>query len=923
MRMRMRLKAAAAAVLCLHCLGVYLFTRGFLLTRTELSAFSLPSDLLQAQASCCSELPSTTNQDQDLPGWTPPTVERVLILIVDALRFDFVAPSSLFQKKQKWMDRLPSLQHLASTHPSSSRIFKAIADPPTTSLQRLKALTTGGLPTFIDVGNSFAAPAIQEDNWIHQLVHTGRRVVMMGDDTWTQLFPHHFNHSYPYPSFNVKDLHTVDNGVAQHLVPWLHRQDWDVLIGHFLGVDHAGHIFGVDSQPMVQKLEQINAILQNVTDIMNSQKHLENTMLIVMGDHAQTLNGDHGGGTSEEVETCLFAWMPRSLPSSISSIFHPSTCGLGLNGKNICTSTMQQLDFAVSISALLGIPFPFGSIGRVNPELYALSPGSWDRQWLPASFYEDPSSDLKMWKNNYAHVLCINSWQVKRYIDSYSATSVMGFPSDDLHYITKLYNEAQSRWSDSKNRSCKPENGTIDEFSDFLLSFATLARSAWTEFDMKLMGVGLGIFIISIIFHLFVFERVQSLSNVYDNKTQKSSNHLQIYVAFLLVAVRAVSFLSNSYILAEGRVANFLLATTAIGSIRSSLVYGKIKKHDLVFLILIILIRFGIEKGMSKQAATNPFLNYDSGSDFDLKWLPSLFEGHDFVTLLPEISPMIILFLLSFLSCKYVTSTVHSRCIKWVVTVGTMLSYLFIATFWLSERSFAPKMVYVIGLSLFVLNFVLRYLGILEKGETVQRLRSLALVMVSAWSPTILILLGKQGPFVVLVCIIAGWSIISSKNKGLLDDCKMDPISVMQWSLLAICLFYQTGHWCTFDGLRYGAAFIGFDEFKVVRQAILLFVDTFGISHILPIFSLPFLVTIPNSSSSKGRDKTVIFLNLTQVYLLYGLITAITTTFTVLCVAIQRRHLMVWGLFAPKYVFDAISLLLTDVLICVSALYYC
>lgn len=32
---------------------------------------------------------------------------------------------------------------------------------------------------------------------------------MMGDDTWTQLFPNHFNASYPFPSFNVKDLHTV------------------------------------------------------------------------------------------------------------------------------------------------------------------------------------------------------------------------------------------------------------------------------------------------------------------------------------------------------------------------------------------------------------------------------------------------------------------------------------------------------------------------------------------------------------------------------------------------------------------------------------------------------------------------------------------------------------------------------------------
>lgn len=27
----------------------------------------------------------------------------------------------------------------------------------------------------------------------------------------------------------------------------------------------------------------------------------ENTMLVVMGDHGQTINGDHGGGTAEEV----------------------------------------------------------------------------------------------------------------------------------------------------------------------------------------------------------------------------------------------------------------------------------------------------------------------------------------------------------------------------------------------------------------------------------------------------------------------------------------------------------------------------------------------------------------------------------------------------------------------------------------------
>ena len=32
-----------------------------------------------------------------------------------------------------------------------------------------QALTTGGLPTFIDVGNSVGAPAIVEDNIMHQV----------------------------------------------------------------------------------------------------------------------------------------------------------------------------------------------------------------------------------------------------------------------------------------------------------------------------------------------------------------------------------------------------------------------------------------------------------------------------------------------------------------------------------------------------------------------------------------------------------------------------------------------------------------------------------------------------------------------------------------------------------------------------------
>lgn len=37
--------------------------------------------------------------------------------------------------------------------------------------------------------------------------------VFMGDDTWMQLAKDAFVEAHPYPSFDVHDLHTVDDGV--------------------------------------------------------------------------------------------------------------------------------------------------------------------------------------------------------------------------------------------------------------------------------------------------------------------------------------------------------------------------------------------------------------------------------------------------------------------------------------------------------------------------------------------------------------------------------------------------------------------------------------------------------------------------------------------------------------------------------------
>lgn len=114
----------------------------------------------------------------------------------------------------------------------------------------------------MDAGANFASSAIQEDNLLFQLRAKNKKIVFMGDDTWTDLYSGYFEREYPYPSFDVKDLDTVDNGIIHHLLPEMQKPDWDVLIAHFLGVDHCGHRYGPNHPEMKRKLQQMDSVIK-------------------------------------------------------------------------------------------------------------------------------------------------------------------------------------------------------------------------------------------------------------------------------------------------------------------------------------------------------------------------------------------------------------------------------------------------------------------------------------------------------------------------------------------------------------------------------------------------------------------------------------------------------------------------------------
>ncbi|RDH39735.1 hypothetical protein BDQ94DRAFT_177074 [Aspergillus welwitschiae] len=341
-----------------HTTGLYLFTKGFLLTRQTLDS-----------RSNCSHPPiPITNTSTTC--WTTPTFTKAIILLIDALRYDFTIPAT--SSNETYHNALTILHTTALHTPHNALLYPFIADPPTTTLQRLKALTTGTLPTFIEAGSNFAGSAITEDNLISQLHDAGKRLVLLGDDTWVKLFPGQFDTglSRPYSSFLVEDLHTVDDGVYEHLLPLLRsrhtkgNEEWDVIIAHFLGVDHVGHRFGPGHPEMRDKLVQMDGIIREVIGDIDDE-----TLLVVMGDHGMDENGNHGGETADEVRAALWMYTTREVWGFVDG----DAAATGVVGRDT-----PQVDLVPTLALLMGVPVPFNNLGRPIEEVFA---GREGRDW--------------------------------------------------------------------------------------------------------------------------------------------------------------------------------------------------------------------------------------------------------------------------------------------------------------------------------------------------------------------------------------------------------------------------------------------------------------------------------------------------------------------------------------------------------------
>lgn len=144
----LKLLALFSFVSFLYVAGIFLFTRGFLLKRLVINEYSQ-----------CKETPNFLLSDIQYSSgadgcWLKKRYEKAVILIIDALRYDFTVYNETLDEQEPlpYRNKLTVIHEVLEKKPENGALFRFVADPPTTTMQRLKGITTGEIPRALLVG---------------------------------------------------------------------------------------------------------------------------------------------------------------------------------------------------------------------------------------------------------------------------------------------------------------------------------------------------------------------------------------------------------------------------------------------------------------------------------------------------------------------------------------------------------------------------------------------------------------------------------------------------------------------------------------------------------------------------------------------------------------------------------------------------
>jgi Type I phosphodiesterase / nucleotide pyrophosphatase len=327
-----------------------------------------------------------------------PLTQKVLLIVVDALRADTAFDPA----------RMPHVVAMASRGASGV----ALATPLTMSIPGIRAIGCGTTSDYLDLFENWGAPVTDKPNLLANLKGADISTGIIGDDGWESVYRpwldviqtrtglggfEYYIHAMEKPDRIHLDRarSALQKGIAPRF-----------LVVHFVGLDHAGHAFGPQSDRYAVAAramdEKIDGLIRSVdTD----------TTVLITSDHAMTNRGGHGGSDAEA----------RQSPIVMS--------GRGI--RQISGLAVDQVDLASTMAVLFGVPIPAQSIGRIIHE--ALDISDQQREEL---LVQNQDQLLHLLKATYP-----SHWE-RRLDDARKRARLSGFSQSDGPHLSAISRQA-------------------------------------------------------------------------------------------------------------------------------------------------------------------------------------------------------------------------------------------------------------------------------------------------------------------------------------------------------------------------------------------------------------------------------------------------------------------------------------------------
>ncbi|XP_031837371.2 phosphatidylinositol glycan anchor biosynthesis class G isoform X1 [Nomia melanderi] len=839
-----------------------------------------------------------------------PMVKRVIIMVIDALRWDFITGSI-------GKVAMPITSSLIAN--SSACLFQTKVHSPTVTMPRIKAITTGVIPNFIDVVLNFGSKPVTSDNILLQVTKYGYKSVFYGDETWLMLFPSIFKRYDGTTSFVVTDFTEVDNNITRHLHKELYdNTDWSVMILHYLGLDHIGHVHGPFSPLIKTKLNEMDTVIRKIqTKIKEWNQNNDSSLFIICGDHGMKDSGGHGGSTISE--------------TIVPFIAIGADC---MQNENHFTK-IDQVDIASTLSTVLGIPIPHCNLGSVfSDSLYNLSTS----KKLYILYY-----NAKQVFNHFQKLMDYQSeYAYKKYIEAIKLHSAWlntkDHPNDMTDDITTSYKTALKGMKELLINNMIKYDFHIITVAIFFLSHIIcilLRNNTYTLSSPKST-------ILLIILNIVLWIAVNHFWNFEDTSLLFSKN----LISFLIVLFIISTLVINCCLLANSNYTNFFMLKNReyeirrwlfpLGTVIHAISLGSSsfveEEHQTWYFLWVTFLALLLYNSAAKLYARLG-LNYKqySFAETCIKIL-LLLIGHrilrklnstgDKYAHLPDIAGFLVeqesmlgmtviliiaLILLIWLDFTHEEGKYKKQSLIINVIMGMCIYFRHMHNNSVNKLPLYPQsrglyevQIFWVLLAINFFNYTYRLVLTIQYNQVIF-LKTTLYFIVRMW---IMISAMIHQPHNVILLPLQ--IIFSNVIRAILQNNNIQQINVFVYVWMGNVFYFYQGNSNSLATIDVAAGYVGIQSYIPLVNGSLLIINTYSASV------LACLLLIHQVLSQYSYNSCEIIMQISKTYITCKLLPLAVYT---IIISIQRHHLFIWSVFSPKLLYEAVHFFVICIII--------